>query len=472
MSFRENVMSQFVLQSNIDNKFSKDDLFTQSPDNSGVDEVINFGDGITTLILETEDKTSVVKFIGSHKTINEFFREVDRTEKDQYILKETLNSSLQRGDVLFLSDNPPTVEIRVGPGIYGLNVEDSDGKVYRFSGSKKSIDELFRYFPAKIVEEEEEQVLLGEQGPVGPQGPQGKNGSPGPRGPKGEKGSPGPRGQDGVIGPKGEVGEQGPKGDQGPQGEQGPKGDQGPQGEQGISGKDGSRGSVGPKGDMGEVGPEGSKGTPGPPGKDGVKGEKGEKGERGEQGPAGQDGAAGAIGNKGPKGDRGPKGKQGPKGAKGDLGPQGKPGSKGDKGESGIVSAKYPLVYDSNGNELSFDTKKLEELLSRFSNLGPGQNGPDYAAMTDWLAAAGGAVAIIDGDTNEKIINSLGDFVIEGDGVSLNRTGKTVTMTISGSGTTVVSDSAPSGTYVTGDKWIESDTGTLFTRYQAFWVEF
>ena len=465
-------MSQFVLQSKIDNKFSKNDLFTTAPDYSGVDEVINFGDGISSLILETEDKTAVVKFIGSHTTISEFFAEIEETEKDQYILKETLNSSLQRGDVLFLTDNSPTIEIRISPGIHNLDVENADGTVYRFSGNKKSIDELFRYFPAEPIVEKEQQILLGEQGPPGPQGPRGRDGILGPKGSKGENGSPGFPGEDGSIGSKGDVGEQGPAG---AQGGPGPKGDVGPKGEKGTPGEDGSLGSkgdVGEQGPKGDVGPKGSKGSPGKDGSLGSKGDVGEQGPAGAQGGPGPKGDVGPQGSRGNVGGRGPEGKPGSKGPKGDLGGLGPKGPKGDRGESGVISAKYPLVYDSNGNELSFDVKQLEELLNRFSNLGPGQNGPDYAAMTDWLAAGGGAVAIIDGNTDEKVITSLGDFRIEGDGVSLNRIGKTVTMTISGAATTVVSDTAPSGTYVTGDKWIESDTGTLFTRYQAFWVEF
>ena len=467
-------MSQFVLQSKIDNKFSKDDIFTQAPDRSGVDEVINFGDGISSIILETEDRTSVVKFIGSHTTISEYFREIEETERDQYILKETLNSSLQRGDVLFSTNNSPNMEIRISPGIYNLDVENSDGNVYRFSGSKKTIDELFRYFPTEIVEEED-QVLLGEQGPPGPQGPRGMDGSAGSRGPKGERGSPGLPGTDGSMGPKGEPGEQGPVGERGPQGEKGSIGDPGPFGEPGTDGKDGEVGPQGIKGDAGEVGPKGDPGEKGEQGEIGPIGPQGLVGPEGDPGTKGKQGSRGLKGPKGDKGDSGTDGTDGEKGPKGQRGLDGKRGPKGDKGDSGIVSAKYPLVYDTNGNEISFDTKKLEELLGKFSNLGPGQNGPDYAAMTDWLAAAGGAVAIIDGNNNNaKVINSLGDFVIEGSGVSLNKLGKTVTMTISGGGgaTTVVSDNAPDGIYVTGDKWIESDTGTLFTRYQAFWVEF
>jgi hypothetical protein len=96
--------------------------------------------------------------------------------------------------------------------------------------------------------------------------------------------------------------------------------------------------------------------------------------------------------------------------------------------------------------------------------------------MTDWLAAGGGAVGIKDGNNNDKrLLSSLDDLIFQGDGVSINREGKNVRVTISGAGegaTTVVGTDAPSGTYVTGDRWIESDSGTLFTRYQNFWVEF
>ena len=468
-------MSQFVLQSKIDNKFSKDDIFIKAPDRSGVDEVINFGDGISSIILETEDRTSVVKFIGSHTTISEYFREIEETERDQYILKETLNSSLQRGDVLFSTNNSPNMEIRISPGIYNLDVENVDGNVYRFSGNKKTIDELFRYFPTEIVEEEE-QVLLGEQGPPGPQGPRGSDGSVGPRGPKGERGSSGLPGSDGSIGPKGEPGEQGLPGVAGPEGPLGEQGPAGVPGEPGKPGTDGRDGKIGPKGNPGEIGPIGPKGDIGDKGEQGDIGPIGPMGPKGDSGLNGKKGSKGPKGDKGSRGDAGEPGSDGKQGSKGQRGLDGKQGPKGDKGDPGIVSAKYPLVYDTNGNEIRFDTKKLEELLGRFTNVGPGQNGPDYAAMTDWLAAGGGAVAIIDGNNNnERVISSLGDFIIEGDGVSLNSTGKDVTMTISsgsGGATTVIGNSTPSGTFATGDKWIEPDSGTLFTRYQNFWVEF
>jgi hypothetical protein len=69
--------------------------------------------------------------------------------------------------------------------------------------------------------------LQGEQGPIGPKGPQGEQGPIGPEGPQGEQGA---------IGPEGPQGEQGAIGPEGPQGEQGPIGPEGPQGEQGIPG--------------------------------------------------------------------------------------------------------------------------------------------------------------------------------------------------------------------------------------------
>ena len=52
-------MSKFILQSSVNNKFSKNDIFTKVSDSEGVDEVVNFGDGISTLVVETEDKTSI-----------------------------------------------------------------------------------------------------------------------------------------------------------------------------------------------------------------------------------------------------------------------------------------------------------------------------------------------------------------------------------------------------------------------------
>ena len=70
----------------------------------------------------------------SGRTISETLKEIDESEKDQYVLRETLNSNLERGDVLFSTDRSPNIEIRIGPGINSLDVETYSGDVYRFSG--------------------------------------------------------------------------------------------------------------------------------------------------------------------------------------------------------------------------------------------------------------------------------------------------------------------------------------------------
>ena len=255
-------MTRFVLQSTVDNKYSKNDVFTEASESVGVDEVINFGDGISSLILETEDRSSVVKFIGSHRTIENVFKQIDETETDQYVLKETLNSSLQRGMVFYQTTDQPNVEIRVNAGLHKLDVASDTGEVYRFSGSKKRIDEMFRHFPVEQKEEDEVQLLV-EQGEPGPAGPRGVPGPPGRDGQKGDKGSPGMPGEPGGIGPVG------PKGDPGEPGPVGPEGSVGPQGE---------------KGERGEKGSDGQKGEKGLPGEKGEKGLPGEKGEKGEEG--------------------------------------------------------------------------------------------------------------------------------------------------------------------------------------------
>ena len=64
-------------------------------------------------------------------------------------------------------------------------------------------------------------MIGGEQGEMGPQGP---------------RGEAGPQGEPGPQGPQGEAGPQGPQGEPGPQGPQGEPGPQGPQGTSGFSG--------------------------------------------------------------------------------------------------------------------------------------------------------------------------------------------------------------------------------------------
>lgn len=117
------------------------------------------------------------------------------------------------------------------------------------------------------------------------------------------KGDPGETGPQGPKGDPGETGPQGPKGDQGETGPQGPKGDPGTTGDKGAQGKSAydlwlEAGNVGTEADFllslkGETGPQGPKGGPGDPGEAGPQGPKGDQGETGPQGPKGDPGDIG-----------------------------------------------------------------------------------------------------------------------------------------------------------------------------------
>jgi hypothetical protein len=141
-------------------------------------------------------------------------------------------------------------------------------------------------------------LIIGEQGPIGPQGPQGEPGLQGPQGPQGEPGIQGPAGERGPIGVRGLQGEPGIQGPIGEPGLPGPKGEKG------------DRGERGPRGAM-SIGEPGMPGVPGPQGTRGQHGPQGATGPVGPQGPAG---IAGPIGPQGPQGTIGPPGPQGEKG--------------------------------------------------------------------------------------------------------------------------------------------------------------
>jgi len=86
---------------------------------------------------------------------------------------------------------------------------------------------------------------------------------------------------------------------------------------------------------------------------------------------------------------------------------------------------------DEKTKTITFDTKSLEKFLSSITkNIGGLQKGPDYTAVTDWLAAAGGAVAIR--DEGNMVISSVNDMNFIGDGVTITRRGKNVDIEISG----------------------------------------
>lgn len=203
--------------------------------------------------------------------------------------------------------------------------------------------------------------VQGDRGDVGPQGPQGEKGDTGEKGEKGDMGEPGPQGEHGEKGDTGERGEPGPQGPQGERGERGEKGDAGEQGQRG------ERGEKGDKGDRGAVGPQGP------------------RGERGERGPAGADGRDGAVG---PRGEKGERGESGPQGADGKAGPKGAKGEKGDRGvpgESGVVTAKFPLVYDAEEKSISIDEERLDKILKKIMG-----GGKVSATDMGWLASTGG----------------------------------------------------------------------------------
>ncbi len=269
----------------------------------------------------------------------------------------------------------------------------------------------------------------------------GTPGAMGPIGPVGDRGSQGPQGDQGI---KGDVGEQGPQGEQGVQGEQGPAG---PQGEQGIQGEQGPQGVAGPKGDKGDKGDAGEQGPQGIPGRDGAKGLQGPKGERGPRG------------SKGQKGDPGP---AGPAGVAGPVGEQGAKGDKGDPGDLSKISAKYPLIYDENKGSLEFDTKKLESVVSKLSNVGNAQN------LAKYMVSGGGAVGIL--KNRAVVIKSVNDINFKGSNITVTRKGKQVDVEVASGGSFSSGENPPSNPSA-GDRWYDTENDILFTRFDNHWVE-
>ena len=206
----------------------------------------------------------------------------------------------------------------------------------------------------------------------------------------------GPAGTDGVVGIDGEKGDRGEKGEQGLQGEQGDQGINGAQGERGSDGRDGEKGEKGEKGE----------------GKQGIIGEKGDSGKDGKQG---EQGIQGADGKQGVAGIRGEQGKIG---AKGDNGP------KGSIGDSGLLAAKFPLVYDAKSKTVSIDEERLDKILKRII-------GGKVVSPTDmgWLASAGGG--------GGKVAIKLNGAAITPDVRVLDFTGAAVTMSKLGGKVTI-----------------------------------
>ena len=434
---------------------------------------------------KTENDT-VIKLLGKKSEFDEYLQEYTDRELKTYRWKSSPIVNLFAGRTYKespLSNFDRSCALDAGANIIFL---EDGSEVVALRGSRKKFNECMdiliedkpsnnelldilveddkitkREYVTEIIKEEK---LVGPAGPRGFPGEQGPVGDDGPAGPRGDRGDAGPRGEPGKDGTDGINGTDGSIGVTGPKGETGDRGERGEKGEQGIPGE------VAQKGERGPTGPAGPKGDRGPLGRS-LKGEKGEKGETGVTGPMGNTGSIGPIGPKGPRGTSvvGPEGPQGPEG------PEGPQGPKGDDGESPVVKAKYPLVYNEDRKLFTIDKKFFEKLLSGGNVNEKMMNNFVTAAA---VAGGGGLSSIKDGNNSDiAFVRNPEDLIFEGSGVSLNKVGgKSVRVSISGGGSAgssvYVSDDAPSGTFVTGDRWIESDTTKLFTRYEDLWVEF
>jgi hypothetical protein len=331
---------------------------------------------------------------------------------------------LDAGTVVTITEEVGDIQ-QVGFGLSVVNINTPKG-ILTLQGSTKLIQESFNPYVEPVVLEEEPKVVVVnktiQQRIV-------EEGTPGERGPKGEQG---PRGFQGSVGDRGAKGDKGDQGEKGDTGEQGIPGIQGPQGERGEKGEQGERGDVGPQGLQGEPGSSGEQGKDGKPGSQGPKGDRGEPGLKGEPGSTGATGAKGEKGDKGESGLAGKDGKNGKDGKDGKDGTPGKPGKQGEKGDqgepgpAGIVSASYPLVYDAKARSLSFDSTKIEKLITSLS----GTKG-----TFDLTSLGGGAVGIQ--FNKAQIIKSVNDINFTGAGVNVVRRGKGVEVQISGGGGSV-----------------------------------
>jgi hypothetical protein len=253
-----------------------------------------------------------------------------------------------------------------------------------------------------------------------------KVGQQGLRGERGETGEQGERGESGHTGWPGDKGEQGVQGEKG---EKGDKGDAGEKGEQGIQGEKGETGAKGERGEKGEKGEKGSSGDRGEVGPRGEQGEKGDKGDRGESGLRGQAGKDGKDGKDGAEGKAGRVGEKGLKGDKGDRGERGDKGDKGDVGDSGLLTAKFPLVYDAQEKSVSIDEARLDKILKKI--LGGGKVSPQDMG---WLASTGGGGKVAVYVNGAKITPDVRTLDFTGAGVTASKVGGKVTVNFTSTG--------------------------------------
>jgi hypothetical protein len=392
---------------------------------------IKIGSGITQLYLKNIDGEEYL-IEGNSSKIKEYFLPnmiYESLEGKIYKVKRPFGNILQNALLKEIAPCNYDEKYQLGHGVSEhYFIQKFNDKILKLYGNSNQIKNLLE----EVVEKKElkeskkivtqpkieviEKVIIKEAIPVvGSQGIKGEKGDRGEIGPRGPAGEPG---QVGSIGPKGDIGPQGPKGDKGEKGEAGkngsigPIGQQGPQGPQGIEGKQGPQGLRGERGEQGIPGPKGDSGIQGPKGERGEQGERGEKGERGESGPQGLPG---------------PQGIQGPKGDPGNDGPIGPRGPKGDAGEIPVIKTEYPLKLE-NGT-LYFESEKFTKVLK---DIGSKDIQNVINKLYSMSSSGGGAVGIK--QNGNYVLKSVNDINFTGNGVSVNRTGKDVTVNITGGG--------------------------------------
>jgi hypothetical protein len=341
--------------------------------------------------------------------------------------------------------------LKIGEGIGETCFLDPHGRAVILSADVSVVNTIFEYqepLPKTVVLSEGEEytpppappvfitegefkefrkglaTVLSEIAAIAPD--KGERGDRGERGERGEKGNPGEPGAQGVPGETGQPGIPGEKGDKGDtgepgeKGERGEKGDKGDKGENGNQGEPGENGRPGEKGDRGEVGPRGERG------------EKGDRGTPGRDGLPGKPGADGKDGKPGAKGDKGEKGERGLKGEPGAAGTKGNKGDPGEQGKPGLLSAKFPLVYDADEKTISIDEERLDKILKKI--LGGGKVSPQDMG---WLASTGGGGKVAVYVNGIKVTPDVRTLAFTSSGnatVSASKVGGKVTVNIDSTG--------------------------------------
>ena len=387
---------------------------------------IKIGSGITQLYLKNEEGEEYL-IEGNSSKIKEYFApnmSYNFLKGRVYRAKRPFGNILQNALLKEISSCNYDEKYQLGHGVSEhYFIQKFNNKIIKLYGNSNQIKNLFE----EVIENKEpkeskkiitkpkieviEKVIIKESIPVvGSQGIKGDRGETGLQGPEGKAGQIGPMGPKGDVGPRGAKGDRGERGESGKNGSVGPIGPMGPEGPQGVEGKQGPQGLKGERGDQGIPGPKGDSGIQGPKGERGEQGERGEKGERGESGLQGLPG---------------PQGIQGPKGDPGNDGPIGPRGPKGDAGETPVIKTEYPLKLE-NGT-LYFESEKFTKVLK---DIGSKDIQNVINKLYSMSSSGGGAVGIK--ENGNYVLKSVNDINFTGNGVTVNRTGKDITVNIAG----------------------------------------